>query len=157
MTTDLKPLTAAAATVIVGAAHAAEKVSVDELITKIKNKDDKVRGPAWQGAGPAGAAAVKPLAEVMSDSEFAAAVRGVQLGNHWWPFSMEIRTMDGIGEELLKAYLSMETVANDLAAAQTWAVKRENQWAFMLIDRWQKQSCELRDALKGAVSLLELR
>ncbi len=43
---------------------------MDELIAKIKDKDDKVRGPAWQGAAPAGAAAVKPLAEVMTDPDF---------------------------------------------------------------------------------------
>jgi hypothetical protein len=30
----------------------------------------------------------------MSDEEFAAAVRGVQLGNHWWPFSMEVGAME---------------------------------------------------------------
>ena len=79
-TTDLKPITITAATAIAGVVEAAEKVSVDELIAKIKNKDDKARGPAWQGAGPAGAAAVKPLAEVMTDKDFEiarAATRGL--------------------------------------------------------------------------------
>jgi len=42
-------------------------MTVDELITKIKDKDDKVRSAAWLGAGEVGAPAVKPLAAVMSD------------------------------------------------------------------------------------------
>ena len=37
-----------------------------ELIEKIKSNDDAVRGAAWQTAGPAGAASVQPLAEVMA-------------------------------------------------------------------------------------------
>ena len=43
--------------------------SLDDLIAKIKDKDDAVRGPAWQNAGPFGAPAVKPLANVMADPE----------------------------------------------------------------------------------------
>ena len=51
-----------------GTAAAAEMV--DELIANLKNKDDKVRGPAWQGAAPLGAPAVKPVAAVMADPDF---------------------------------------------------------------------------------------
>jgi HEAT repeat protein len=40
-----------------------------ELIAKIKSTDDQIRGPAWQSAGPYGAPAVKPLANLMADSE----------------------------------------------------------------------------------------
>jgi HEAT repeat protein len=63
-------LVAGAATVIASASDAAEAVSVADLVARIKNTDDKVRGPAWQGAGPAGAPAVKPLAAVMTDTDF---------------------------------------------------------------------------------------
>jgi len=42
----------------------------DDLIAKIKSQDDSVRGPAWQGAGPCGAPAVKPLAALMTDADF---------------------------------------------------------------------------------------
>lgn len=63
-------LVAGAATVIATASHAAESVSVSDLVARIKSTDDKVRGPAWQGAGPAGAPAVKPLAAVMTDADF---------------------------------------------------------------------------------------
>lgn len=42
---------------------------VDDLIAAIKNPDDKIRGPAWQNAGPLGAPAVKPLAQVMADGD----------------------------------------------------------------------------------------
>jgi len=44
--------------------------AIDDLIAKIKSQDDSVRGPAWQGAGPCGAPAVKPLAAVMTDADF---------------------------------------------------------------------------------------
>jgi HEAT repeat protein len=50
--------------------RAAAALSVDDLIEKIKSKDDKVRGPAWQSADQYGAPAVKPLAAVMADPEF---------------------------------------------------------------------------------------
>ena len=63
-------LVAGAATAIAGASKAAEAVSVTDLVARIKSTDDKVRGPAWQGAGPAGAPAVKPLAAVMTDADF---------------------------------------------------------------------------------------
>ncbi len=63
-------LAAAAVSTIATAAEAAQSGSVEELIAKIKSPDDKVRGPAWQGAGPLGAPAVKPLAEVMTDPDF---------------------------------------------------------------------------------------
>jgi HEAT repeat protein len=63
-------LVGGAATVIASASHAAEAISVTELVARIKSTDDKVRGPAWQGAGPMGAPAVKPLAAVMTDADF---------------------------------------------------------------------------------------
>lgn len=49
---------------------AADASDVGELVTKIKSKDDAIRGPAWQGAGPVGARAVGSLAEVMTDADF---------------------------------------------------------------------------------------
>jgi hypothetical protein len=44
--------------------------SVGDLIAGIKSRDDKIRGPAWQGAAGAGALAVKPLADAMMDPDF---------------------------------------------------------------------------------------
>lgn len=61
---------AGAATVIASVSHAAEAVPVTDLVARIKSTDDKVRGPAWQGAGPVGAPAVKPLAALMTDPDF---------------------------------------------------------------------------------------
>jgi len=63
-------LVAGAATVIASASHATEAVSATDLVARIKSTDDKVRGPAWQSAGPVGAPAVKPLAAVMTDADF---------------------------------------------------------------------------------------
>ncbi len=71
--TSSAPLAAAVATTAVAVSHAAAAAaaaSVDDLVTRITSKDDAVRGPAWQGAAPYGAAAVKRLAAVMSDADF---------------------------------------------------------------------------------------
>jgi hypothetical protein len=44
--------------------------SVAELITRIQSPDDGVSGPAWQGAQTYGAAALKPLADVLANADF---------------------------------------------------------------------------------------
>ena len=70
-TNEIKTTTmASAATALAAASHAAETVSLDELIARIKSTDDKVRGAAWQGADAYGAPAIKPLAGVMTDPNF---------------------------------------------------------------------------------------
>ena len=63
-------LAAAAAGVMSGTAGAARKKAVDELMAGIRDENDKVRAEAWLGAGEVGAAAVKPLAKVMTDKDF---------------------------------------------------------------------------------------
>jgi hypothetical protein len=59
---------AAAAGALASVARAADAVAVDELIAKIKSRDEKLRTQGWLGAGQVGAAAVKPLAETMIDA-----------------------------------------------------------------------------------------
>ncbi len=44
-----------------------DELNVNELIAAITDPDDKVRAAAWEDAGKYGAAAVKPLADVMTD------------------------------------------------------------------------------------------
>jgi HEAT repeat protein len=44
-----------------------EELTVDSLIANLKDKDDKVRAVAWQGAGKVGAPAMKPLAVLAQD------------------------------------------------------------------------------------------
>jgi hypothetical protein len=61
---------AALSTVAPSVSHAVEAGRVDEFIAQICSTDDSVRGPAWQGAAPHGAPAVRPLAAVMTDSNF---------------------------------------------------------------------------------------
>jgi HEAT repeat protein len=41
----------------------------DELISQIKGSNEKVRGEAWQNAGPIGAPAVKPLAGIAAEAQ----------------------------------------------------------------------------------------
>lgn len=43
---------------------------MNDFIANIKSADDKIRGPAWQSAGPLGAPAVNDLAGVMADADF---------------------------------------------------------------------------------------
>jgi hypothetical protein len=60
----------AAGAVLTASARAADRAAVADLVARIKSPDDAVRGPAWQSAGPYGAPAVGPLAEVMTDPHF---------------------------------------------------------------------------------------
>lgn len=70
MNQNTSPVVTAAATLAVGAAlNQAQAASVSDLVEQLKSKDDQVRGKAWQAAGPCGAPAVKPLAELMQDAE----------------------------------------------------------------------------------------
>ncbi len=62
-------LAAAAAGVMSGVAGAARKKAVAELMAGIRDDNAKVRTEAWLSAGKVGAAAVKPLAKVMSNKE----------------------------------------------------------------------------------------
>jgi HEAT repeat protein len=60
---------AIAAAAVPSVAVAARNKAVKELIAGIRDDDAKVRTEAWQSAGRVGAAAVKPLARVMSNGE----------------------------------------------------------------------------------------
>lgn len=68
-------LATAATSMMVGTADAAKRKgagkqqAVDKLLGKIKDNSDKVRTEGWLSAGEVGAAAVKPLAEVMTDDD----------------------------------------------------------------------------------------
>jgi hypothetical protein len=70
MNTSQLPSISAAATVLAGAALAAEPPAVKDLIDKVSSPDDKIRGPAWQGAGPVGAPAIGALADLMMHTNF---------------------------------------------------------------------------------------
>ena len=57
----------AAVAIGAGAAGAASRKGVADLIGKIKDSSAEVRTKAWLGAGAVGAAGVGPLAKVMTD------------------------------------------------------------------------------------------
>lgn len=46
-----------------------KELTVELLIAKIREKDEKVRTAAWQAAGPVGVAALAPLAALVKDGE----------------------------------------------------------------------------------------
>ncbi len=45
-------------------------VGVNDLVPAIQSTNDKIRGPAWQNAAAAGAAAIRPLAGLLNDADF---------------------------------------------------------------------------------------
>ena len=59
-----------AAALLAHTGKAAEAAPVSVLIASIQSPDDTVRGPAWQGAGTAGAPAIQPLATLMTHPDF---------------------------------------------------------------------------------------
>jgi len=67
----LKEVSLAAGAVAVSGrkSGAAQEKAVDELIARLKDKNDRVRGEALLSAGKFGAPAVKPLAKVMADED----------------------------------------------------------------------------------------
>ena len=71
MTNKLKKASLAAGAVAVagGKSGSAKGKATDELITKLKDKNDKVRAEALLSADRAGAPAVKPLAKVIADED----------------------------------------------------------------------------------------
>ncbi len=48
----------------------AQTTAVNDLITRIQSADDQVRGAAWQEAAKAGAAAIRPLAGLLTHAHF---------------------------------------------------------------------------------------
>jgi HEAT repeat protein len=67
-TTDISPIVLAGAAAAL--ANSAQAQSASDLVGRLKSKDDDVRGDAWQNAGPAGAAAVGPVAALWTDPDF---------------------------------------------------------------------------------------
>lgn len=61
--------TAGAAVSVVTSLSAAEKPQITDLIEKIKGPDDQARTIAWQSAVSLGAAAIKPMAELLKNPD----------------------------------------------------------------------------------------
>ncbi|MHC4647514.1 MAG: HEAT repeat domain-containing protein [Planctomycetota bacterium] len=112
---------AVAAATVAAVANATDIKTVDELVAGIRDKDDQVRTEAWLGAGQVGAAAVGPLAKVMTDKDMEvarAAKRGL------WKI-VRHAGRPGAGEE--KKAVSAELVGL-LADDQPAPVQREVLW-----------------------------
>jgi HEAT repeat protein len=69
-----------------------EELTVEQLITKLKDRDDKVRAAAWQSAGKVGAAAVKPLADLMTqmDAEVARLTKSSGIAKDEIAYNLEV-------------------------------------------------------------------
>ncbi len=63
-------VTAGTTIALAAVAHAADSAALDEFMAKMRSADDKIRGPAWQGAAAHGAPAVKPLGGLLTDLNF---------------------------------------------------------------------------------------
>jgi len=148
MTTDRK-MTNAALTAGAGLASAqgaaAAEDALNELLAQIRSPDDRVRGPAWQKAGPYGAPAVKPLIAVMAaaDMEVArAATRAL------WKI---VRHAGRPGAEEEKLAVASQ-LAGQLASGPT-QVRRELLW--MLSEVGGDEAVEPVAALLQEVDLRE--
>lgn len=136
----------AAAALAAAAASASSGKSVDTLIGKIKDSSAEVRTQAWQGAGEFGAAAVGPLAKVMTvdDMEVARAAKRAL-----WQI-VRYAGRPGADEE-------KEGVAEELAALlggkTPIAVRREVLW--MLSEIGERQAIEPIAELLGHRELRE--
>jgi HEAT repeat protein len=100
-----------------------EPLTVDTLIAKIKDRGDQVRAEGWRNAGKVGAAAVKPLAAVMTsgdvDREVAHAARRAL-----WQI---VRYSGAAGNETAREEVLPELHAL-LADAWPEALRREAIW-----------------------------
>jgi HEAT repeat protein len=67
-TKEISPIVLAAAAA--GSVHSAQAQSPWDLVARLKSQDQEVRGDAWQNAGPAGAAAIAPVATLWTDPDF---------------------------------------------------------------------------------------
>jgi HEAT repeat protein len=96
-------------------------MTANQLIEVLKGNDDKARGEAWQGAGPLGAAAVMPLAELMSTGDMEAgrcARRALwRIVRHAGRPSARSAEMDAVAKQLVP-----------LLAAGNTNVRREFVW-----------------------------
>jgi len=98
-----------------------EEISLIELIAKIKDGDAAVRAAAWQNTGRYGAAAVKPLAAVMTDENIEiarAAKRGL------WVLVRHVGRPGAEGEKKPVVAALCGLLGNDQPAA----VRREVLW-----------------------------
>lgn len=125
-----------------------DELNVEELIAKIKQSDDKVRAAAWQSAGKYGAAAVKPLAAVMTaeDVEVArAAKRGL------WVL---VRHVGGPGTDDEKKPV-VAALCELLGDDQPNAVRREVLW--MLSEIGGNEAVEAIREIPGILENQEIR
>ena len=123
-------LTSLAGGVMAGIASATERKAVDELITGIKDKSDKVRTEAWLSAGEVGAPAVKSLAKVMTDEDLEvarAAKRGL------WKIVRHVGRPRADREK--RAVLS--ELVGLLGDDQVVSVRREVLWMLSEIGDWK--------------------
>jgi HEAT repeat protein len=139
---DLTNAAVAASGVLAAATlSAADQQAIDDLIAKIKDKDDNVRTVAWQNAGSIGAPAVKALAGVMTDPDMEvarAAKRGL------WKI---VRHAGRPGADDERQAVSRQILA--LLEGQPTVVRREALWMLSEIGG--------KDAVKPIASLLSDR
>ena len=132
-------LTTGAVGALASTADAGQSGAVKELINGIKDADDKVRTQAWLNAGQAGAAAVKPLAEVMThdDLEVARAAKRAL-----WKIVRHAGRPRAVKEKRAVEAELVELLGKD----QPVPVRREVIWMLSEIGA--------RDAVKGIARLI---
>lgn len=159
------PAAAAPAAAVPRPASAGEKPAIQDLVARLRSEDDRVRGEAWQGAGPHGAAAVRPVAAIMTDPDFQiarAAKRAV------WKIVRHCGR-PGAPAERTAVVTELDAV---LAATDSAAVRREVLWmlseiggdgsvpgiANLLADKTSREDARMTlERIPGKASLAALR
>lgn len=145
-----------------------DQLTVDQLITRIKDKDAKVRAAAWLGAGQVGAAAVKPLAALMTemDAELArlAAAPGVDKQELGYPLEVGrsakralwamVRHVGRPGADRQKRGVAAE-LCELLGNQEPAALRREVLW--MLSEIGGDQAVEAIRGIPGILQNKEIR
>ena len=140
-------LAATAAAAMAGTAGAARnKKVVAKLIAGIRDDDDKVRAEAWLGAGKFGAAAVKPLAKVMTDKDFEIA-RAAKHG--LWKIVRHVGRPGAVKKKTAVVGKLLELLGDD----QPVSVRREVLW--MLSEIGNRKTVEPIAALLSNKDLRE--
>ena len=140
-------LAATAAAAMAGTAGAARnKKVVAKLIAGIRDDDDKVRAKAWLGAGKFGAAAVKPLAKVMTDKDFEIA-RAAKHG--LWKIVRHVGRPGAVKKKTAVVGKLLELLGDD----QPVSVRREVLW--MLSEIGNRKTVEPIAALLSNKDLRE--
>ncbi|MHC4401636.1 MAG: HEAT repeat domain-containing protein [Planctomycetota bacterium] len=143
-----------------------EELTLDALLERIQSDDAEVRTQAWQAAGSVGAAAVKPLAKIVVESEAKVKALQEQGEKKEWPKPLEVgraakraiwqivRSAGAPGKGDAKAAV-VEELVGLLGNDQPACIRREAIW--MLSEIGGNETIEAFREIPGLLANKEIR